>query len=194
MSFHGVICELSTFALFQFVGIPLLNMLLSYRAFSTVVADNQFAVLGVVLISILADLTSLVGGIKLDSLPEPTAEAEETEKVAADKSKDKDKSRDRDGGSGEVEVTHPFPHPAAVAAGEDVGEVVIRGKESTPGSGLESGSNASGKRSAAPVSASEGSSKRKKSKGKPEDDARGAMKKKKGKKNNSIDDLFSGVL
>ncbi|RMJ23191.1 hypothetical protein PHISP_05932 [Aspergillus sp. HF37] len=81
------------------------------RAFSTVVADNQFAVLGIVLLSILADLASVLR-IRLDSVPEgsfPQASvlAEEEKKVATDK--------------GALEATP--------VVSEDVGEVVYRGKD-----------------------------------------------------------------
>lgn len=91
--------------------VPLLtDRVVMPRAFSTVVADNQFAVLGVVLMSILADLAGVLQ-IKLDPLP--TASLLRAYPFAERKKETMDK--------GSLE--------ASPAGAEDVGEVVCRERD-----------------------------------------------------------------
>lgn len=151
----------------------MLMLILVSRAFSTVVADNQFAVLGVVLLSILADLASVLR-IRLDSLPGgsfPRAS------VLAEEKEEKGEAIDK----GALEATP--------VASEDVGEVVYRGKD-TPVSAEGSESTPSAAIDTGPAGAMK---KKKKEKGKLEDES-AVPKKKSRKKKNTIDDLFNGVL
>lgn len=153
----------------------MLMLILVSRAFSTVVADNQFAVLGVVLLSILADLVSVLR-IRLDSLPGgsfPRASV-----LAEEKKEEKGETTDK----GALEATP--------VASEDVGEVVYRGKE-TPVSAEGSESTPSATIDTGPTGAMK--KKTKKEKGKVEDES-AVPKKKSRKKKNTIDDLFNGVL
>lgn len=152
-------------------------LILVSRAFSTVVADNQFAVLGVVLLSILADLASVLR-IRLDSLPGgsfPRAS------VLAEKKEEKGEATD---------ATDQGAREATPVASEDVGEVVYRGKD-TPVSAEGSESTPSAAIDAGPAGAMK--KKKKKEKGKLEDES-AVPKKKSRKTKNTIDDLFNGVL
>jgi hypothetical protein len=156
-------------------------LILVSRAFSTVVADNQFAVLGVVLLSILADLASVLR-IRLDSLPGgsfPRASV-----LAEEKKEEKGEATD---------ATDQGAREATPVASEDVGEVVYRGKdtpvlaegsESTPSAAIDTGPAGAMKKK---------KKKKKKEKGKLEDES-AVPKKKSRKKKNTIDDLFNGVL
>jgi hypothetical protein len=153
----------------------MLMLILVSRAFSTVVADNQFAVLGVVVLSILADLASVLQ-IRLDSLPGgsfPRASV-----LAEEKKEEK-----------EGEATDKGALEATPVASEDVGEVVYRGKD-TPVSAEGSESTPSAAIDTGPAGAMK---KKKKEKGKLEDES-AVPEKKSRKKKNTIDDLFNGVL
>lgn len=154
----------------------MLMPILVSRAFSTVVADNQFAVLGVVLLSILADLASVLR-IRLDSLPGGSIPRASV--LAEEKKEEKRKATDK----GQLEATP--------VASEDVGEVVYRGKD-TPMSAEGSESTSSAAIDTGPAGAMK-KKKKKKEKGKVEDES-ALPKKKSRKKKNTIDDLFNGVL
>lgn len=143
-----------------------------FQAFSQVVADGRFAVLGLVLTAVLSDVSRILGII---SAYEGLAQAE-VEKVL-----DKFAKETWDGAAMSKQLGTVLP---SFEANEDVGELVAR---SSVARGLSESPSLAHKEPDPPTS------RQLPPKRKPDEERSAARKSKKRRKGNAIDDLFSGL-
>lgn len=154
-----------------------------FRAFSTVVADTQFSVLGVALLALLARVSSLI-----------TIEEEQTEHLSSSPSSNIIELKRFGGGNGDI--SSPAAATDATSSKiEDLGEVLRRPRNEENPMTQESTLSSS----SAAIAATDEASKLDDNTGKRSADAEEKSvvqkheKKKKKRKQNAIDDIFSGL-